>query len=245
MNKKGFTLIEGLMVIAIIGVILLTLIPSVIVIINKNKQKSFESTRDSIIAAAKMYVAENKYDNTIIPIDCNGKEEVYIDVPLDKLSGYGNLSTIPEGFPDIEIKFDCQKKIFDYTYGKSNESGEEHSLYNSLTLDDVKENSSSNSNNSDNTISEDTKIFYNVIVKKNINGVESTNAITEEVEKGGQTSEIVIDPKVSYVYPNRIECNSGNATMRPVYFESAALYKANVTVSDVTSNIECIVYFED
>ena len=113
MNKKGFTLIEGLMVIAIIGVILLTLIPSVIVIINKNKQKNFESTRDSIIAAAKMYVAENKYDNTIIPIDCNGKNEVYIDVPLDKLSGYGNLSTIPEGFPDIEIKFDCQEKNFD------------------------------------------------------------------------------------------------------------------------------------
>ena len=59
MNKKGFTLVEALIVIAIIGILLLTLIPSIISIINKNKEKACISTRDNIINAAKMYVAEN------------------------------------------------------------------------------------------------------------------------------------------------------------------------------------------
>ena len=83
MNKKGFSLVEALLVIAIIGVLLLTLIPSVITIINENKRKTCISTKNSIINAAKMYVAENKYN----VISCGDNT-----VTLDTLKSYGNLA---------------------------------------------------------------------------------------------------------------------------------------------------------
>ena len=129
MNKKGFTLIEGLMVIAIIGVILLTLIPSVIVIINKNKQKNFEATRDSIVAAAKMYVAENKYD---LNINCNGENEVAVnDVKMANIVGYGNLSSIPQNFPDIDVIYNCSTKKFSYRIKNTTTE------YSRLTYEDI------------------------------------------------------------------------------------------------------------
>lgn len=111
MNRKGFTLVEALLVIAIIGVLLLTLIPSVIIIINKNKEKTFNSTRDSIISAAKMYVAENKYD---LPIDCSGNNNAYLEISLDNLVGYGNLSSKPSGFPNVILEYNCSTKEFNY-----------------------------------------------------------------------------------------------------------------------------------
>ncbi len=110
MNKKGFTLIEALLVLAIIGVILLTLIPSIITIINKNKQKSCESTRNSIISTAKMYVAENKYEK----ITCGTNI-----ITIKNLRDYGNLSDIKidERFPDsIIVNYNCNTKEYNYTY---------------------------------------------------------------------------------------------------------------------------------
>ena len=115
-NKNGFTLVELLLVIAILGVLLLTLIPSVITIINKNKEKSCISTRDSIISAAKMYVAENKYD----VIDCGDNT-----VTIDTLKEYGNLTdkTLDSGFPSsVTVNYNCDTKKFTYTYDVSCES---------------------------------------------------------------------------------------------------------------------------
>jgi len=115
MNKRGFTLIEALLVIAIIGVLLLTLIPSVIIIINKNKEKTCISTRDSIISATMMYVAENKYS----AISCGDNI-----ITLDTLKEYGNLSDKNlDGFPSsIIVTYNCNTKEFNYTYDVSCES---------------------------------------------------------------------------------------------------------------------------
>ncbi len=116
MNKKGFTLVEALLVIAIIGILLLTLIPSIISIINKNKEKACISTRDNIINAAKMYVAENKYEE----INCGDNI-----VNISKLKTFGNLSDtiLDERFPSsIKITYNCSTKKFTYTYDVSCES---------------------------------------------------------------------------------------------------------------------------
>ena len=116
MNNKGFTLIEALLVIAIIGILLLTLIPSVITIINKNKEKSCISTRDSIISAAKMYVAENKYD----AINCGNNI-----VTITTLKEYGNIpeKDLDDRFPSsVTINYNCTTKKFTYTYNVSCES---------------------------------------------------------------------------------------------------------------------------
>lgn len=109
-NNKGFTLIEALLVIAIIGVLLLALIPSVMTIINKNKEKSCISTRDSIISAAKMYVAENKYD----VINCGNNT-----ITISTLKAYGKISdkTLDSRFPtSITVNYNCTTKKYTYTY---------------------------------------------------------------------------------------------------------------------------------
>ncbi len=126
MSKKGFTLVEALLVIAIIGVLLLTLIPSVITIINKNKEKSCLSTKDSILSTAKMFVAENKYN---LNIDCNSNVSGYPIVKIDEseisleiLRQFGNLSdkNIDSRFPELEVTYNCSTKEFSYNYENEN-----------------------------------------------------------------------------------------------------------------------------
>lgn len=115
-NKKGFTLVEALLVLAIIGVLLLTIIPAIITITKKNKEKTCISNRENIISAAKMYVAENKYSE----IECGDNE-----ITLDKLMDYGNISqvTLDERFPSsVTVTYNCSTKKFVYTYDVSCES---------------------------------------------------------------------------------------------------------------------------
>ena len=48
MNRKGFTLIEVIMVIAIIAILSIILAPNVMVLINKNNERSCEKMIDNI-----------------------------------------------------------------------------------------------------------------------------------------------------------------------------------------------------
>ena len=75
MNKKGFTLIETIMVIAILALLMLILVPNVIVLINKNNIKSCHNLEDSIINATKMYVTNNKYE---LGFSCNETKSLKI-----------------------------------------------------------------------------------------------------------------------------------------------------------------------
>ena len=114
MNKKGFTLVEALLVIAIIGVLLLTLIPSVITMINKNKEKTCLSTRDSILSTTKMFIAENKYN---LDFSCGEGKEIYIN----DLKNFGNIDDdkeFDEKFLNtpIIVVYDCNNKTFSYEY---------------------------------------------------------------------------------------------------------------------------------
>ena len=61
MNRKGFTFIEALMVIVIIGILSLILVPNVMVLINNNKEKSCNNLKASIESATEIYVTNNKY----------------------------------------------------------------------------------------------------------------------------------------------------------------------------------------
>ena len=57
--KKGFTLIELLAVIVILGIILAIAIPSVALIIERSKEKSWENQQKLILQAAEKYIAMN------------------------------------------------------------------------------------------------------------------------------------------------------------------------------------------
>lgn len=116
-NKKGFTLIETLMVIALIGIISLILVPNVIFLINKNKTESCENLKKNIISATKIYVNENKYD---LNFTCDNT----IEIPISTLIEVGKLSSdIKNPINDedlttkkVEVTFNCTTKQFTYNF---------------------------------------------------------------------------------------------------------------------------------
>ena len=60
MKKKGFTLVELLGVITVLGITALLIIPSVEKIIKKNKEKALENNKKAIITATKNWITDNK-----------------------------------------------------------------------------------------------------------------------------------------------------------------------------------------
>lgn len=126
MNKNGFTLIETIMVIAILALLMLILVPNVISLINKNNIKSCQNLEASIKNAAKVYVTNNKYQ---LRFSCNASETTSIvKIPIQNLIDSGDLklqndnlvnpknnSTIKQD-KEITVKYDCNKKIFTYDF---------------------------------------------------------------------------------------------------------------------------------
>ena len=119
MNRKGFTMIELLMVIVIIAIITAIMIPNIIVIINKNNEKNIEAIKNNIVSAAKAYVSDNKYD---MGFSCRHHHE---DVTLKQLKDGGYISNVinPNTHEEydleqnyVEIQFDCDNKTFEYIF---------------------------------------------------------------------------------------------------------------------------------
>lgn len=118
-NKKGFTLIELIMVIVIIAILSLVLVPNIFTFINKNNIKSCESLEKNIISAAKIYVTNNKYD---LGFDCSGQSK---GISLQSLVDSGDLTepiTNPVTKEEIgldktvKVTYDCDSKTFTYTF---------------------------------------------------------------------------------------------------------------------------------
>lgn len=66
MNKRGFTLIELLGTIALLAMIVLIAVPAVNGMIGKNKKNNCQILKDNIINAAKLYISDNRYSNSLI-----------------------------------------------------------------------------------------------------------------------------------------------------------------------------------
>ena len=122
MNKKGFTLIEVIMVIAIITILSLILIPNVMVLIDKNKERSCEKMIDNIESAAKMYVNQNKYE---LGFDCNKTKGIKLKTLVD--AGYlGGELVNPINKEKIDLKsevsvtYNCKVKGFKYKVNNIN-----------------------------------------------------------------------------------------------------------------------------
>ena len=121
MNNKGFTLLEVILVVAILSVITLIIVPSVSSLLNKNKSEQYENLKKSIISAAKMYVSDNRYD---LGINCTNN--IYqFTIELNKLVDAGDLSSPvidPRDKSEIElsnvvnITYNCSDKSFSYEY---------------------------------------------------------------------------------------------------------------------------------
>ena len=73
LNQKGFSLIEMLAVVVIIGLLLVFIVPNVSKLIEQNKNDAYEKLKDSIITATKNYISDNRYKIEIAG-KCTGDE---------------------------------------------------------------------------------------------------------------------------------------------------------------------------
>lgn len=126
MNKNGFTLIETIMVIAILALLMLILVPNVISLINKNNIKSCQNLEASIKNAAKVYVTNNKYQ---LGFNCNTSEKIStVTISIQNLIDSGDLKLQNNELVNpknneaiqpneiVEVTYDCNKKTFTYDF---------------------------------------------------------------------------------------------------------------------------------
>ena len=65
MNKKGFTIIELLAAVIILSILVAISVPSVNYLIEKNKEDNYQTLKNNIISAAKVYLSDNRYNITL------------------------------------------------------------------------------------------------------------------------------------------------------------------------------------
>lgn len=124
MNKKGFTLVEALVVIAIVALLVLILVPNVFTLINKNNEKSCNSLINNIKSSAKVYVTTNKYD---LEFGCSAPDNTK-RITLQTLIDTGDLTTDDNGkiinpvkdeeiplTTEVEVTYNCKTKDFTYS----------------------------------------------------------------------------------------------------------------------------------
>ena len=82
MNRKGFTLVELLLTLIILGIISVISYVSITSVIEDSKNKNCLSLKKNIESAVKNYVSDNRYSNSI-----------NVDISLSELVDGGYLSS--------------------------------------------------------------------------------------------------------------------------------------------------------
>lgn len=140
LNYKGFTLVELLAVIAIMGMLAVIMVPTISGVIEENKTNNSENLKNSIKSSARAYISDNRYEiklddsscdnnntNTrnIISIDNTSISDSKITVKLLVDKGYlksnsGNIinpetnKSIDKNNSYIKVTYDCSSKDFKY-----------------------------------------------------------------------------------------------------------------------------------
>ena len=133
LNNKGFTLVEVLAVVVILSIIIAIMVPNVNYLIDKQKEETLKSIKNSINSAATVYISDNKYEVNVLnscpdnPTENDTlevtKDDEIIDskISVSKLMDLGNLKRMDIKNPKTdkllntdasyaEIKYDCTKK---------------------------------------------------------------------------------------------------------------------------------------
>lgn len=105
MKKNGFTLVELLAVITLIGILGLITVPVINNTIKNSRKKAFKETLNAIVESAKIYNADTDY---LVITEENG---IYV---LDKNLKYENKSEILDG----QLYYQLGRYRFDYVYSK-------------------------------------------------------------------------------------------------------------------------------
>lgn len=121
MNRKGFTLVEVILVLAILALLLVILVPNVFVLIEKNNEKSCNNLKDNIESAAKMYVTQNKYE---LGFTCISSKDIRFQTLIDSgdlIPDSSGKIINPVDDKDISLEksivkvtYNCNTKEFNY-----------------------------------------------------------------------------------------------------------------------------------
>lgn len=143
-NNKGFTLIEMLAVIVILGVLSAIMVPTVTTLIAKNKEDNYKNLENSILSAAKVFISDYRYDiqldSSDICSDSNRTRKISIitdvvdfdddsKLTIKTLVDNGYLTTNSDGkilnpkddskhldldSSYVEIRYNCTSKDYDF-----------------------------------------------------------------------------------------------------------------------------------
>lgn len=138
LNYKGFTLVELLAVIAIMGMLAVIMVPTISGVIEENKTNNSENLKNSIKSSARAYISDNRYEIKLDNKSCNNnnKREIFSinnkTIPESKITvellvneGYLKINsgeiinpetnkTINKRESNIEVKYNCSSKDFEY-----------------------------------------------------------------------------------------------------------------------------------
>lgn len=139
LNYKGFTLVELLAVIAIMGMLAVIMVPTISGVIEENKKNNSANLKNSIKSSARAYISDNRYEISLDNNSCNNNTRNitfigndYIDeskITVELLVNKGYLKSnsddiinpetnkpINKGESYIVVTYDCSSK--DFKYGK-------------------------------------------------------------------------------------------------------------------------------
>lgn len=125
MKNRGFTLVELLAVIVIIGVVSLIVFPNIMSSLSKSREKAYDTQKNEIIAMAKKW-ATNNMDK----LDEYHLNNTYITFSVLKEEGYmaknkiKNPKNREEMIGCIEISYNNTNNSYDYNYYDSDYTGD-------------------------------------------------------------------------------------------------------------------------
>ena len=78
LNYKGFTLVELLAVIAIMGMLAVIMVPTISGVIEENKTNNSENLTNSIKSSARAYISDNRYEIKLDDSSCDNNNIIIL-----------------------------------------------------------------------------------------------------------------------------------------------------------------------
>lgn len=135
LNSKGFTLVEVLAVIVILGILATIMIPITGKMMTQNKTDNYNNLKESILSSTRMYISDNRY-NIVLDENCTSNfksiqkiNEVTISnnkITIESLitnkylnqniikDPRDNNKTLNNGNSYVIVKYSCQSKEYIY-----------------------------------------------------------------------------------------------------------------------------------
>lgn len=138
LNYKGFTLVELLAVIAIMGMLAVIMVPTISGVIEENKTNSLSNLKNSIKSSARAYISDNRYEISLESSCTNSTseknitsiagesiteskitvelliEKEYLKSNSDDIINPKTNNPISANGSYIIVKYNCSSKDYDY-----------------------------------------------------------------------------------------------------------------------------------